>query len=69
MRHSPDLRDCRLISNISAFVGKSSIAGGIQQAPLFMPILPTVSQLRKPLIFRSNEYTVHSFSRAIRTSH
>ena len=50
------------ISKISAFVGKYRIAGGVKEASIFMPILLTVSQLQKLLIFHNIEYTVHSFS-------
>ena len=59
---SPGLGSCRQISKISAFVGKSRIAGVIKEASIFMPILPTVSQLRELLLFHNIEYTVHSFS-------
>ena len=39
----PGLRGCRQISKISAFVGKSQIAGDFQDASIFFYILPTVS--------------------------
>ena len=40
------LRGRRQISNISAFLGKCRIVGGIKEASIFMSILSTVSQLR-----------------------
>ena len=46
VRHPPILRDCWQISKLSAFVGKCRIVGGVKEASIFMPILPTVSQLR-----------------------
>ena len=34
------------ISRLLAFVGKCRIVGGVKEAKIFMPILPTVSQVR-----------------------
>ena len=39
---TPCLRRCRQISKISAFVGKSRMAGGVREASLFVPILSTI---------------------------
>ena len=61
VRYPPGLRSCRQISKISAVVGNSRIAGGIKVASIFMPIVQTVLQLRKLLIYHSIEYTVHSY--------
>ena len=47
VRHPRGLRGCRQISKISVFVGISRLPVGIIEASIFMPILPTVSQLSK----------------------
>ena len=45
MRYTPGLRDCKQISNISAFAGKCRIVDGVKEASIFMASLPTVFQL------------------------
>ena len=61
VRYPSGPRGFRQISKISAVVGNSRIADGIKVASIFMPIVQTVSQLRKLLIYHSIEYTVHSY--------
>ena len=51
VQHPSCLRGCRQISKISAFVGNSRIAGGVEEGSIFMPSLPTLSLLQKLLIF------------------
>ena len=43
VRHPPGLRGSRQISNISAFVSKCRIVGGVKEASIFILILQTVS--------------------------
>ena len=42
----PGFRGCRQISKMSAFADECRVVGGVKEASIFIPDLPTVSQLR-----------------------